>query len=63
MDFSYICKNLAGSAASGTGSGEAVCALRHKTGPHCTPANAGEGKAACPHADYLKILAPKKKRW
>jgi hypothetical protein len=65
-DFSYICKHLMGSAPTkGQESGTASCARGLQTGPFCTadsPTLAAEGKTMCPSADYLKILAIKKRR-
>jgi hypothetical protein len=66
-DFSYICKNLGGSAPTkGNESGVPVCARHLETGKFCTADSAGaaaDGKTQCPSADYLKILAIKKKKW
>jgi hypothetical protein len=65
-DFSYICKNLKGTApGKGQESGIGSCGRQLETGPHCTAdsaTGAAEGKAICPTADYLKILAIKKRR-
>ena len=65
-DFTFICKNLKGSAPTkGQESGAASCARDLKAGPYCTadsPTLAAEGKAMCPSADYLKILSIKKRR-
>jgi|WetSurMetagenome_2_1015567.scaffolds.fasta_scaffold90404_1 hypothetical protein len=66
-DFSYICKNLSGSASSGmTETGAPACARHLKAGIYCSAdsvAAATAGKTACPSADYLKILVVKKKKW
>lgn len=66
-DFSYICKNLGGSAPTkGNESGTATCTRHLETGTFCN-ADSAEGAAAgkelCPSADYLKILTLKKKKW
>lgn len=66
-DFSYICKNLSGSAPTkGNESGAATCTRHMETGTFCN-ADGAEGAAAgrqqCPSADYLKILTLKKKKW
>jgi hypothetical protein len=65
--FSYICKNLGGSApAKGQESGTPACARNLETGSFCTadsPEGAAAGKAKCPSADYLKILSVKKNKW
>ena len=65
-DFSYICRNLGGSAPTkGNESGAAQCARHLETGTFCT-ADTAEGATAgrqqCPSADYLKILAIKKRK-
>jgi hypothetical protein len=66
-DFSYICKNLSGSAPTkGNESGAANCARHQETGAYCTPdtaEGATAGKVQCPSADYLKILAIRKKKY
>lgn len=66
-DFSYICKHLGGTAPTrGQESGAASCARHLNPGPFCTADSAdgaAAGKAKCPSADYLKILAIKKKRF
>jgi hypothetical protein len=66
-DFSYICKNLSGSSSSGlTETGAPACARHLPTGAFCSAdsaAAATAGTAACPSADYLKILVVKKKKW
>jgi hypothetical protein len=66
-DFTYICKNLGGSAPTkGQESGAATCARRLETGTFCTADSAEgavAGKAKCQSADYLKILSIKKKKW
>jgi hypothetical protein len=66
-DFSYICKHLAGSAPShGNASGTPACARHLETGACCTagsPEAAAEGKKACPSAEYIRILAARKKGW
>ena len=66
-DFSYICKNLSGSAPTkGNESGAANCARHLETGNYCTAdtaEGAAVGKQQCPSADYLKILAIRKKKY
>lgn len=66
-DFSYICKHLSGSAPTkGNESGAAQCARHLETGSFCTAETAdkaAEGRQMCPSADYLKILALRKKKW
>jgi len=65
-DFSYICKNLKGTApAKGQESGIPACGRQQKTGTYCTADSAdaaAEGKRLCPAADYLKILSIKKRK-
>ena len=64
-DFTYICKNLGGSApAKGNESVVPTCARNLETGSFCTADSADgavAGKARCPSADYLKILPIRKK--
>ena len=66
-DFSYICKNLSGSAPTkGNESGAARCTRHMETGTYCTAdtaEGAATGKVQCPSADYLKILAMRKKKY
>ncbi|MDD1689199.1 MAG: hypothetical protein LUQ66_00880 [Methanoregula sp.] len=66
-DFSYICKNLSGTAPTkGQESGTASCARHLETGAFCTAnsaAAAAEGKELCPSADYLKILSIAKRKF
>lgn len=65
-DFSYICRNLSGSAPTkGNESGAPQCARKMETGSFCTadtPEKAAEGRQLCPSADYLKILTIRKKK-
>lgn len=65
-DFTYICKNLKGTApGKGQESGIGSCAKNQETGDYCiadSPDAAGEGKRLCPSADYLKILSIKKRK-
>lgn len=67
VEFSYICKNLAGTEpAKGHDSGAPACTKNKKTGPHCVPDNAEKAAAAkneCPAADFLKILSMRKKQF
>jgi len=66
-DFSYICKNLAGSASgTGTDVGAPKCSKNLKPGTYCSAASAETAAAArieCPSADFLKILTVRKKKW
>ncbi|MDD1685985.1 hypothetical protein [Methanoregula sp.] len=66
-DFSYICKNLSGTAPTKGGeSGAPACSRHCETGTFCT-ADSAEGAAAgkkeCPSAEYLKILAIRKRKF
>ena len=66
-DFSYICKNLAGSApGKGDEAGTPTCQKKLTPGTYCS-ADSADGAAAakteCPSADFLKILTVRKKRW
>ncbi|MFA6332228.1 MAG: hypothetical protein WCX22_04690 [Methanoregula sp.] len=66
-DFSYICKNLIGTAPTkGHESGAPACTRHLETGTFCTADTAEgavAGKAQCPSADYLKILAIRKRKF
>ena len=65
-DFSYICKNLKGTApGKGQESGIGSCAKNQKTGVYCIADSAeaaAEGKQLCPPVDYLKILSIRKRK-
>lgn len=65
-DFSYICKNLKGTApGKGQESGIGSCAKQQKTGQYCiadSADGAAEGKRLCPSVDYLKILSIHKRK-
>jgi hypothetical protein len=66
-DFSYICKNLAGSdSGTGNDAGTPKCSKKLKTGTYCSVDSAGKAEAArieCPAVDFLKILTVRKKKW
>ena len=66
-DFSYICKNLAGSdPGKGNEAGIPTCSKKMETGSYCTPDSAEKAalaKTECPAADFLKILLVRKKKW
>jgi hypothetical protein len=66
-DFSYICKNLAGSApGKGQEAGIPVCSKQLKTGTYCSAdsaEHAATAKSECPSVDFLKILTVRKKKW
>jgi hypothetical protein len=66
-DFSYICKNLAGSdPGKGNEAGIPTCSKKLKTGTYCSADSAGraaEAKTECPAVDFLKILTVRKKKW
>jgi hypothetical protein len=65
-DFSYICKNLAGSApGKGDEAGTPTCSKKLKTGTYCSVDSAERAAAAkteCPSVDFLKILTVRKKK-
>lgn len=65
-DFSYICKNLQGTApGKGQESGVGSCRKNAKTGEYCIADSADAataGKQRCPSADYLKILSIHKRK-
>jgi hypothetical protein len=65
-DFTYICKNLKGTAGGkGQESGIGTCAKNLETKEYCIADSAeaaAEGKRLCPSADYLKILSIKKRK-
>ena len=66
VDFSYICKNLAGSQPTkGQESGLPQCTKHQLPGDYCTADSAEDATAAkkkCPSADFLKIMSFKKKK-
>ena len=66
-DFSYICKNLAGSdPGKGNGACTPACSKRLETGRYCTAdsaENAAAARTRCPSADFLKILTIRKKKY
>nr|WP_320160687.1 hypothetical protein [uncultured Methanoregula sp.] len=66
VDFSYICKNLAGSQPTkGQESGLPSCTKHQEPGDYCTVDSEEKAQAAkkkCPSADFLKILSFKKKK-
>jgi hypothetical protein len=66
-EFSYICKNLAGSdPGKGNEAGIPACSRKLKTGTYCTVDSAERAAAAkteCPAVDFLKILTVRKKKW
>ncbi len=65
-DFSYICKNIAGSEpGKGNEAGTPVCSKHLETGNYCTAdsaENAAAARTRCPSADFLKILTIRKKK-
>jgi hypothetical protein len=66
-DFSYICKNLAGSGpGTDNEAGIPTCSKKLKPGTYCSvdsAERASEAKVDCPSVDFLKILTVRKKKW
>jgi hypothetical protein len=59
MNFSYLCKHLAGTQPTkGNETGCPSCAKKHDTGDFCTPdseVKATAAKLTCRDADFIKI--------